>query len=655
MAPVVDNGPTGLLLNVVLVAEGFEEADLPEFAQHAERFADRLFATPPFDEARCGINVFRIDVASTATGADDPIECGGTGRSPATYFDASYCAWGIRRGMSVDEGSVVNVVTRFVPQWHVIIVLVNSQIWGGMGGQVAKSCVAPGWEDVALHEMGHSLFGLADEYEYFRGCPSGETDRDNFPDFLGVRIEPAEPNITIFGGSGGKWADLIASGTPLPTTSNPDPTCRTCDPRPSPVPAGTVGTFEGAGNYHCKIFRPEFDCMMNHTGLPFCAVCRRRIRETLASYQQMGIGTWYAPLRIRRIDDYAQLNGFAGGFPNFNEADHGQGLVYGSVLLRPGASEGREVPAADLGGPDGFQQRFRAVQDFATANGFVGGFPNFNEADHGQGLVYGCVLVTAAAGEWRDVPAAELGNASGIAPRFRAVQDYATANGFVGGFPNFNEADYGQGLVYGCVLVKAAGEWRDVPAGGLCAPPKRLNDARFITQTVPSKVSVGEAKSVTVMVRNIGAATWTTAAAQRLGAQDPQDNLTWGLNRVSLPAATVPGAIATFQFNIVGPSRPDTYLFRWRMVQDGVAWFGDFTPEVSVRVVGPPTTVPEVVGLYKQKATDKVVAAGLVARFTPPPPLEPNNPYVAAVSPEEGTTVDGGSTVTMQLQPGPPP
>jgi beta-lactam-binding protein with PASTA domain len=65
--------------------------------------------------------------------------------------------------------------------------------------------------------------------------------------------------------------------------------------------------------------------------------------------------------------------------------------------------------------------------------------------------------------------------------------------------------------------------------------------------------------------------------------------------------------------------------------------------------------VPEVVGLYKQKATDKVVAAGLVARFTPPPPLEPNNPYVAAVSPEEGTTVDGGSTVTMQLQPGPPP
>ena len=150
---------------------------------------------------------------------------------------------------------------------------------------VAKSCMAPGWENVALHEMGHSLFGLADEYEYFRGC-GAETDRDNFPDFLGIRIEPAEPNITIFGGSGGKWADLIASGTPLPTTSNAN--CRDCDRRPSPVPAGTVGTFEGAGNYHCKIFRPEFNCMMRDTGRPFCGVCRRRIRETITPYHRSG-------------------------------------------------------------------------------------------------------------------------------------------------------------------------------------------------------------------------------------------------------------------------------------------------------------------------------------------------------------------------------
>jgi hypothetical protein len=625
MTAVVDNGPTEVLLNVVLVAEGFEEPDLPEFALYAERFADRLFATPPFDEGRCGINVWRIDVASTATGADDPVECGGTGRSPATYFDASYCAWGIRRGMSVDEGSVVNVVSQFVPQWHVIIVLVNSQIRGGMGGQVAKSCVAPGWEDVAIHEMGHSLFGLADEYDYFRGPLSGETDHNNFPDLFGIRIEPAEPNITIFGGSGGKWADLIASGTPLPTTSNPDPTCGTVDRRPSPVGAGTVGTFEGAGNYHCKIFRPEFDCMMNNTGKPFCAVCRRRIRGTIGPYQQ--IGTSFAPLRVRRIHDYARLNGFAGGFPNFNEADYGQGLVYGSILLNQGAAEPREVPAADLGAPNAFVPRFQAVQDFATANGFVGGFPTFHQADPGQGLLYGCVLLGSVAAEWRDVPASELGNASGIMPRFRAVQDFATANGFVGGFPTFHQADYGQGLVYGCVLVKrAAGEWRDVPDRGLCARPKRLNDAQFVSQTVPAKISAGEAKPVSVKLRNTGAATWTTAASYRLGSQDPADTTIWGSSRVSLPAATVPGAIATFQFNMVGPSTPGTHPFRWRMVQDGVGWFGDFTPpDVVVRVLPPggPTTVPEVVGLYKNQAGKKVVDADLVPKFTPA--VEPSN------------------------------
>src|SRR5438105_14079756 len=171
-------GPQNVLINIVLVAEGFREQELGEFAQYAQRFSDRLFSTPPFNEARCGINVFRIDVTSTDSGADDPAECaGGTGAVRATYFDASYCERGVRRAISVDEGSVINVVHRFVQEWHLILVLVNSQIHGGTGGTIAKTCVEPGWENVAIHEMGHSLFGLADEYEYLRGCGK-EKDHD---------------------------------------------------------------------------------------------------------------------------------------------------------------------------------------------------------------------------------------------------------------------------------------------------------------------------------------------------------------------------------------------------------------------------------------------------------------------------------------------
>ena len=42
--------------------------------------------------------------------------------------------------------------------------------------------------------------------------------------------------------------------------SNPD--CATVDSRPSPVPAGTVGLFEGAHYYHCGAYRPEYSCKM---------------------------------------------------------------------------------------------------------------------------------------------------------------------------------------------------------------------------------------------------------------------------------------------------------------------------------------------------------------------------------------------------------
>src|SRR4029450_13085548 len=126
MARVLDHGPTELLLNIVVVSEGFREQELPQFAQYVQRFADNLLDTPPFSRFRCGFNVLRVDVASNERGADDPFECGGTGYRRATFFDASFCAFGIRRGISMNDGDVISTVQQFIPRWHAIIALVNS-------------------------------------------------------------------------------------------------------------------------------------------------------------------------------------------------------------------------------------------------------------------------------------------------------------------------------------------------------------------------------------------------------------------------------------------------------------------------------------------------------------------------------------------------
>jgi hypothetical protein len=282
---LVDHGPAWAKWNLVIVSEGYRANQMSQFHDDADGFVDVFFATAPFDDAdlQCAINVYRIDVTSTDSGADDPNPCGndtdGSGATPATYFDASYCWDGqIRRLLSADPTTVTGVVNAEVPEWDQVLVIVNSSEHGGAGGQLAVTAKGNNWENTAIHEIGHSAFGLADEYEYYEGCGSGETSQDTY-----TGSEPSQPNVTIESTLATiKWSGLVSAATPMPTTSNAD--CSQCDSQGNPVAAGTVGAFEGAKYFHCGLFRPVFDCKMRHSGEPFCGVCRQRIEQVLQPF-----------------------------------------------------------------------------------------------------------------------------------------------------------------------------------------------------------------------------------------------------------------------------------------------------------------------------------------------------------------------------------
>ncbi|NUT32960.1 MAG: hypothetical protein HOV79_07785 [Hamadaea sp.] len=268
-AEIVDHGPPSSRWNLVLLGDGYRAAELPRYAADARRVVTAVFRAAPFDALSPAINVYRVDVISTDSGADTPAACGGPGVRARTYFDASYGDGQVDRLLVVDTGTALSVAGDQVPQWNAVLVLVNSTVYGGSGGAVAVFSMAAGAEEIALHELGHSPFGLADEYEYYRGCASGETDRNHHP-----HLEPAEPNVTIDDDRARiKWRDLVAATTPVPTTVNKD--CTRCDPRTAPpasVPADAIGAFEGAHYHHCGAYRPQFDCRMRALGLPFCAV-----------------------------------------------------------------------------------------------------------------------------------------------------------------------------------------------------------------------------------------------------------------------------------------------------------------------------------------------------------------------------------------------
>ncbi|WP_077489440.1 M64 family metallopeptidase [Sinomonas mesophila] len=260
------SAPRNRAFNIVLLGDGFQAAQQGTFNSACTAFVTALLGTPPFNDLAPAINVFRVNVTSTDSGADDPTSAGGTGATARTYFDATFGGNGIRRLLLCNTTTVLTVAAAQVPEFTLALLVVNSTVYGGAGGSVGTFSLATGANEIAIHEAGHTAFGLADEYPYYAG--GSEPGHDHHP-----ATEPSEPNVTINSNRATlKWRWAVAASTAIPTMSNPD--CSTVDSRPSPVPAGTVGAFEGAHYYHCGAFRPEFDCKMRNLGVPFCAVCR---------------------------------------------------------------------------------------------------------------------------------------------------------------------------------------------------------------------------------------------------------------------------------------------------------------------------------------------------------------------------------------------
>lgn len=131
-------------------------------------------------------------------------------------------------------------------------------------------------------------------------------------------------------------------------------------------------------------------------------------------------------------------------------------------------------------------------------------------------------------------------------------------------------------------------------------------NSQFVSQSVPSTLSVGQVATVTVTMKNIGTNTWTSGGNYKLGSQNPQDNFTWGLGRVNLAPTDSIGLNGqkTFSFAIAAPSTPGVYNFQWKMLQEGYIWFGALSPLVSISVTQPPVALCAGVSVVPDGATD---------------------------------------------------
>jgi hypothetical protein len=277
---IIDHGPDSDRWNLVILSDGYQGSEIPKYHADVQKFIDRVHGTTPYDELWAGINIHQIDVTSTDSGADDPATCPdpsapvGSGATPRTFFDAAFCSAGpggvrLARLLTVNSAQAQEVASDRVNEVHQVLVVVNSSKYGGSGGSVAVCSTEASAAEIAIHEMGHSYFDLADEYGGDgTGSPAGE---------------PLKANVTRdCDRTTNKWRSLIAARTPMPSSCGEG--CADCTPPATAPPPGAVGAYEGGMYSDCGVYRSLPDCKMRTLSAAFCPVCAGVIRNALAVF-----------------------------------------------------------------------------------------------------------------------------------------------------------------------------------------------------------------------------------------------------------------------------------------------------------------------------------------------------------------------------------
>lgn len=247
-------------LDIVLLPDGFTAAEKDKFLASCLMWSNALFKYSPFTENRHRINIRAVWAPSNEKGIDKP----GIGKWVDNLLDTRFYTFNSERYQMTEEFQKVRDVAACAP-YESIFILTNTDKYGGGGiynfyglgsaGETGRT------GEVYVHEFGHSLMGLGDEY-----VEIGNTVSALYP----AGKEPWEPNLTRFVDFNGKWENMIEEGTPIPTTIE----------NGSKPEDWKIGAYEGGGYLEKGIYRGWPECMMKAL-TEFCPVCQKAISRYL--------------------------------------------------------------------------------------------------------------------------------------------------------------------------------------------------------------------------------------------------------------------------------------------------------------------------------------------------------------------------------------
>ncbi|MGY0391793.1 M64 family metallopeptidase [Bizionia sp. KMM 8389] len=235
---IKNTGDNDKRINLVILGDGYTAGEMELFRSDAIHFSDTFFSQSPYTEYTNYFNVHIVKVISNESGASHP----GTANDENTvsvpvsdidnYFGSSYDSYGVHRLLfSSNYPLITNVLAANFPEYDQALVLVNSPYYGGSGGTFPFASTGENGIEIAIHEIGHSLVNLKDEY--YPG--------DAFVEEAINMTQETDPTQV-------RWTNWYGSNN--------------------------VGIYShGSSGIPATWFRPHQNCKMRFLNAPFCPVC----------------------------------------------------------------------------------------------------------------------------------------------------------------------------------------------------------------------------------------------------------------------------------------------------------------------------------------------------------------------------------------------
>lgn len=247
---LVQSGPSSNRVDLLILGDGYRAEDQTKLTADANNIVESLKAHEVYRRYFGFFNVKVVHVISAEAGADQP----NLGIQRDTALGASFRTGNLDYLTTHDSVATLNVAMDHASEFDQLLLLVNDPKYGGSGGSTAMATTHPLSADIAIHEIGHTLFNLGDEYP----SSSSPSYRANIST-TAVRSEL-------------KWAAWVLPETPLPTP-------------PGPMFSDRVGAFQYTPSGY---YRPvDTNCKMNNLSSDFCPVCTESGVLSIYDYVQL--------------------------------------------------------------------------------------------------------------------------------------------------------------------------------------------------------------------------------------------------------------------------------------------------------------------------------------------------------------------------------